>query len=251
LELDWSTFALEILNFLVLVWILKRFLYKPVLDVIGKRRAGIEKTLEDAKNLKAEAQGLQERYESRLADWDVERQKARDALAGEIEEERTKRMSELQTALEQEREKARVAEARRLEDLRRQTEQTALTHSARFVTRLLEQLSGPELEARLFDAMMKALVALPEGQVKALIGHTEPSPDGIVVTSAFPLSEEQRGRCRDTLMRAVQTDDPVTFEVDQVLLAGLRVTVGSWALGMNLRDELDGFTRLAHGNGTE
>jgi len=48
LELSWSTFLLEIINFLVLVWILKHFLYKPVLDVIARRRSGIEKTLADA-----------------------------------------------------------------------------------------------------------------------------------------------------------------------------------------------------------
>ena len=42
MELSWSTFFLEIINFLVLVWILKRFLYKPVMDVIARRREGIE-----------------------------------------------------------------------------------------------------------------------------------------------------------------------------------------------------------------
>ena len=52
MELNWSTFILEIINFLVLIWILKRFLYKPVLDVIARRRAGIEKTLSDAREMR-------------------------------------------------------------------------------------------------------------------------------------------------------------------------------------------------------
>ena len=51
MELSWSTFILEAINFLVLVWILKRFLYKPVLDVIERRKAGIEKIQADAKAL--------------------------------------------------------------------------------------------------------------------------------------------------------------------------------------------------------
>jgi len=42
MELNWSTFLLEIINFLILVWILKHFFYKPILDVIAHRRADIE-----------------------------------------------------------------------------------------------------------------------------------------------------------------------------------------------------------------
>ncbi|WP_054775053.1 hypothetical protein [Methylogaea oryzae] len=44
MELDWSTIALEIVNFLILVWLLKRLLYKPVQDIIAQRRAAIEAT---------------------------------------------------------------------------------------------------------------------------------------------------------------------------------------------------------------
>ena len=55
MELDWSTFLLEIINFLILVWILKRFLYRPVLEVITRRREQVEKTLHEAHSLRAEA----------------------------------------------------------------------------------------------------------------------------------------------------------------------------------------------------
>ena len=99
MELSWSTFVLEIINFLVLVWILKRFLYKPVLEVIARRRAGIEKTRVDAEALQADAEVLQKQYESRLADWNEERQQARDTLAHELEAERARKESEMQIAL--------------------------------------------------------------------------------------------------------------------------------------------------------
>ena len=58
MELNWSTFVLEILNFLVLVWILKRFLYKPVLAVIARRREGIEKSLAEARSLHEDWRGV-------------------------------------------------------------------------------------------------------------------------------------------------------------------------------------------------
>ena len=48
MAIDWTTFALEVVNFLVLVWLLKRFLYQPVLEVLVQRRAGVARTLEEA-----------------------------------------------------------------------------------------------------------------------------------------------------------------------------------------------------------
>jgi len=83
MELNWSTFVLEIINFLVLVWILKRFLYKPVLKVIAKRRAAIEKTLTEARDKEKAAEELKTRYEGRVAQWDRERAQAREDLARE------------------------------------------------------------------------------------------------------------------------------------------------------------------------
>ena len=90
MELSWSTFVLEIINFLALVWILKRFLYKPVLDIIARRRSAIEKTQADAATLMAAAEQLQDQYGGRLTEWERERQEARATLARELDDERAR-----------------------------------------------------------------------------------------------------------------------------------------------------------------
>ena len=55
MAIDWFTIGAQILNFLVLVWLLKRFLYQPVLDAIDKREKRIAATLADAAASKAQA----------------------------------------------------------------------------------------------------------------------------------------------------------------------------------------------------
>ena len=247
MELSWSTFVLEIINFLVLVWILKRFLYKPVLDVIARRRAGIEKSLADAEALHTEAERLQEQYEGRLADWDQERQQVHEALAQELEAERARKLVKLQTALEQEREKARVAEARRQADDRRKIEETALMHGARFATHLLEQASGPDTEARLVELMITELTRLPAEHIAALRNSYGKTPEAFVVVSAFPLLDDHRQRHEQALGTITSPNIPVRFEQNSELLAGVSITIGAWVLGANLRDELKGFMELAHG----
>ena len=246
MDLSWSTFVLEIINFLVLVWILKRFLYKPVLDVIARRRAGIEKSMADAEALHADAEKLQEQYEDRLAVWDQERLQAREALDREIEAERERAMAELQIALEEKQKMAGIAEARRQADAMRKFEETALKQGARFATRLLEQASGPETEARLVEMVLTELIKLPDEQITALRNSYGKTPATVVVVSAFLLPGDQRQRLEQGLARLIGSDVPLRFEQNSDLLAGLRITIGAWVLGVNLRDELKGFIEITH-----
>lgn len=245
MELSWSTFVLEIVNFLVLVWILKRFLYKPVLDVISRRRAAIEQTLADAEALHADAEKSRQQYEGRLADWDEERRQAREALLRELEAERALKMTALQHSLEQERQKAQVAEAHRQADATRKIEETALMQGARFATRLLQQASGPDTEARLVDLVSADLAELPAERISALRDNGGKTSEAIVVASAFPLADDQRQRLEQALTPVRGPEMRLRFEQNRELLAGVRIVVGDWILGMNLRDELQGFAELA------
>ncbi len=246
MELNWSTFLLEIINFLVLVWILKRFLYKPVLDVIARRRAGIEQSLADANALHEDAENLKQQYEERLSHWERERQSAREALARELETERTTKLAELQTTLEQEREKTRVAEARHQADVQLKMEETALLQGARFAARLLEYGAGPETEGRLVELVIDELEQLPADRITTLRNGSGTTPAAITIVSAFPLPDEQRKRLMQALAMLAGPDIPQHFEQNRELLAGLHITIGAWILGMNIRDELSGFTALAH-----
>lgn len=245
MDVNWTSFILEIINFLVLVWILKRFLYKPVLGVIARRREGIEQAMAEAQELKTQAQALQDQYENRLSDWEAEKQQAREALNRDLESERQGRLQELQQALGQEREKAAEAEARRQADARRKAEETALVQAAGFAARLLEALSGPELEAKLLDLLLAQLPQLQAGQVARLRqSHAE---DGIEVCSAYPLDEGQRQALEMALGQLLGTTPTVTYRQEAGLMAGLRISIGAWVLGANLEDELKGFAELGHG----
>jgi F-type H+-transporting ATPase subunit b len=246
LELSWSTFLLEVINFLILVWILKRFFYKPVLEVIARRRSTIEKTLNDARTLHEDAKVLRVRYENRLAEWEQERQVAQASLDEEIEKERSRRMKALRTALAEEREKARVLEQRRLETSQLQAEKTALAQGAQFSSQLLSAVSGPELEHRLLDLLLKELGSLsPErlGTLRAAAGKTTGS---VLVASAYPLDDAARLSLERTLGSVLAVATPFHYEQDKELLAGVRITLGSWVLCANLQDELKSFAEFSH-----
>ena len=246
MELNWSTFALEIFNFLVLVWILKRFLYQPVLNVITRRRETIENQLAEARQLHADADALKERYEHRLSDWEQERQKAMDKLRLELEENRLRQLENLKAELAQEEEKNQVARSRQDKQLIREIEQRALQQGAEFASRLLNEAAGPELENRLFDLLLDGLSAMPADQISDLSNKWGESPERILVTSAYLLTDEKQHQLEENLCKATGLSAPVFYERDARLLAGLNITIGAWVLQLNVRDELQGFMEFAH-----
>ena len=246
MELNWSTFVLEIVNFLILVWILKRFFYQPVLEVIARRRAGIEKTRTDAQQLQDEAQALRGQYENRLTEWDNERREAREQLAKEIEAERTQRQQTLSSELAQERERSAIVEQRRLDNLQRQLEQTALDQGAQFAARLLSLAAGPMLQEKLLELLQQQLDSLSAPRLDDLRSGAGTAPDGIQVTSAFALEASMRQQLEQVLGTCLGMPLVFQYQEDPELLAGVRITVGAWVLHANLKDELAGFARLAH-----
>ncbi len=242
MELDWTTFALEIINFLVLVWLLKRLLYKPVLDAVAARKADIQKTLSEAETLRKDAQTLREQYEHRQAEWGQEKDKARSQMLEEVNAERVRLSAGLQSSLQQEREKARALEERRLNDLTRRVEEAAIVQGGQFAARLLSRLASPELETRLVELVLEDLHGLSEEQRQAIRTSGAKADASIIVTSAHPLNQSQREPLAEAIRLLLGRNVSCEWREDAHLLAGIRLSLGSWMLAANLQDELQFFT---------
>ena len=241
MELDWTTFILELLNFVVLIWILKRFLYQPVMNVIAQRKAAIQQTLSEAGTARSEAQALQSQYENRLIEWEQEREKARAQLRDEVSAERNRLLAGLRAELDQEREKSAVVEQRRLKDFAQQAEATAIAQGGAFVSRLLSRLGGPEMERKIIDMVRQDLPSLSDDQLQAIRAAAATIELPMTITSTYPLDQAQR----DELCRACRTlvgrDVVCVFLEDRTLIAGLRISFGSWVFRANVQDEMSFF----------
>jgi F-type H+-transporting ATPase subunit b len=240
-ELNWTTFILELVNFVVLIWILNRFLYRPVMNVIARRKAAIQKTLSEADTTRSDAQALQSQYENRLTEWEEEREKARAQLRDEINAERKRRLEGLRAELDQEREKAAAVEQRRLNDFAKQAEATAIALGGTFVSRLLSRLGGPDLERKIIDMVTQDLPTLPHDQTQAIRAASATIGLPMKITSAYPIDSAHR----EVLCRACRTladrDVVCEFFENRSLIAGLRISFGSWVLRANVQDDMSFF----------
>lgn len=250
MELDWTTFALEILNFLVLVWVLKRLLYKPVLKVIADRKAEIQNRLSEAETLRNDAQALREQYENRQAEWNREKDTVRNRMLEEVNAERGRRLTALQASLEEEREKARAVNERRLADLTRQAEHAAIAQGGQFTARLLARLASVDLEARLVEILLEDLSRIPDERRQTIRAACETGEAAVLVTSAHELNQLQRRSLQEAVESFLGRSVSCEWREEKGLLAGIRLSLGPWVLGANLEDELKAFAETTPSAGT-
>jgi F-type H+-transporting ATPase subunit b len=245
-QLSWTTFVLETVNFLILLWILKRFLYKPVLESIARRKAAIENSLAQAASKNAVAESLKGQYQNRLEEWEKEKADLRAALTAEMQQQRERLMQDLRKSLDQEGEKQRVLSERRMKELEDRAVWQGTARAVQFATRLLERVAGPELESRLVSIATEDLPALPEERRTAIRDACAGDPPSqILIASAYPLGDACRNSLVQALRKATQVEVVPSFAVDPSLLAGLRMSAGPWIVRANLRDELQYFSEMA------
>ena len=248
MELNWSTFLLEILNFLVLVWILKRFLYRPVLSVLEQRRQTIKQSLKEMTVRQTQAEALEQQYQGRLNEWALEKKHHWEAMQEEIQNEKIKKQQQLETEISSEREKTAIITERHQAEVLRQSQQNAHHQSARFASKLLTAVAGPELESRLFELLLKTFDNLDNEQQTTLRNACKTHSDNIIVTSAYALPDDQRQQLEQELRTLSNKSVTVLYKQNSQLLAGFRLAVGAWILRINLLDELSGFVELGYEN---
>lgn len=246
MQIDWTTLVLEIINFLALVWILKRFLYKPVMEAIAARQQRVEAKLAEARVIEDGARELQSQYQRRLADWDMEKAKARAALDTDLLQERNRQMQALDKALLEERERVAAVTAHKQQEAQRELEVEALAHAQRFASTLLARLADPVVESRFVSLLFEDWANLPDTQVESLRRAVLVDKAKATVTTAFPLLPEQRREIESALQSRLEADLVVAFDEDPNLLAGVRLSLGPWQLNMNFADELASFKAAAN-----
>lgn len=237
MELDAFTVVAQILNFAVLVYLLKRFLYRPVLDAMKRREDTIVQRLEDAREQREEAELLGEDYRAKLRDIDEERRAVLDAAR----EEADRRSVEMH---EQLRARIQARESEWEESFRRKTqEQFAEVRDelreavAKTVRAALRDLADEDLERRAVAAFVRRLETLPEAELELLRGQSDPNFPVTVVT-AHALDPAQRAQIEALLDERLEV--PVAFERDGSLILGIELRCHGHRLGWNLPAYLEG-----------
>jgi F-type H+-transporting ATPase subunit b len=236
--IDWFTVVAQVVNFLILVWLLKRFLYRPILNAIDAREKRIALQLADADAKKAEAQKERDEFQHKNEEFDQQRA----ALLGQaMEEAKAKRLQLLDEA----RQESDGLRAKRQEALRseQQSLSEALTRRAReevfaISRKALADLATTSLEERLGEVFMRRLREMDgkakEGFAEALKTASVPA----LVRSAFDLPAEQRAAIQNALNETFSAEIRVRFETAPDLVSGIELTTNGQKIAWSIADYL-------------
>ncbi|WP_158971603.1 F0F1 ATP synthase subunit delta [Chachezhania sediminis] len=234
MSFDWWTFGLQTVNAVVLVWLLARFLFRPVAGIIAERQAAAHAALDQAQADRAAA-----------AEALAETQKAKDALAADratlITEARAEADRQKQQILAEARADADKARADAAADLDRQRaaetqhwHAEAATLAVDISARLLDQLPGGARAVDFVPGLIDAVSKLPKA-TQDRIGTEGPA----IVRSAKPLTGDEQALVADQLQATLGRAVPLTFITDDSLIAGLELDTPHAVVRNTFRSDLD------------
>lgn len=232
MTIDWWTLALQAINFLVLVWLLQRFLYKPALAVIARRKAQVEQAFEETDQAKEAAAAAQQKFESS----EVELAQSRQDLMRRTH-------VELETERQQILEDARLEAGVMLDGARQQIETeraAALANNkeeiagiaVEMATKLLRQVAGgpsdsAELQAALNESFHAQLIdrleQLPEEERRTLHQDLSGSTEGLRLITSTALSAAEQERWRAAIAERLGELDSITFQVEPDIIGGVEL----------------------------
>jgi F-type H+-transporting ATPase subunit b len=235
---DWFTFGAQVLNFLILVWVLKRFLYKPILNAIDAREKLIAKELANAAASKAEARKAHEEFQHKNEVFDKQRAALLSKATDEANAERQRLLGEARKtaeALSAKLQEAMRNNARNLEKaLSRRTQEEVFAIARKALT----DLAATSLEGRMVEAFTLRLRGM-DGRARVHMSEVlKTASEPALVRSAFDLPREQRVAVQKAINETFSADIHLRFETAPDLVSGIDLSAKGERVGWSIENYL-------------
>ncbi len=236
--IDWFTVGAQVLNFLILVWLMKRFLYKPVLNAIDAREKRIAKELADADAIQAEAGKERDDFQRKNEEFDQQRAGLLSKATAEAHTERQRLLDEARKAadaLSVRRQESLANDARNLNQAitrRTQDEVFAIARKA------LADLASTSLEERMGDAFNRRLREMNGEAKQGLANSINTAAEPALVRSAFDLSTDRRAAIQNAINETFSSDVRIRFETAPDLVSGIELSSNGQKVAWSISDYL-------------
>jgi F-type H+-transporting ATPase subunit b len=236
--IDWFTVGAQALNFLILVWLMQRYLYKPIRGAIDAREKLIATELANADATKAEAQKEHEEFQKKNQEFDQQRATLLTKATGEAKVERERLLDEARKAAEALRAKRQAAMKTEEQNLhlaiRRRTQQEvfAITRKA------LTDLATTSLEERLGEVFTRRLREMDPKAKEGLGAALKTASEPAVVRSVFDVPPAQRAAIQNALNETFSAEVRIRFETAPDLISGIELTTNGQKVSWSIADYL-------------
>ena len=246
MQINWFTVIAQIINFLILVWLLKKFLYKPVLNAIDEREQKIAAQLKDAEARKSAAGKEQDEFNKKNTDFDALRRammdkatadaaNQRDNLLKQATEEAGKMKAGLENAF---REDLKNREAANAEKSKKQVFAIA--------NKLLKEMASTGLEDQVVNVFNSKLGSMKDAEKTKFSDAFRSNSNSILVRSAFELSPAQQSSLNNAVSKLLSTAIHMQFKTAPELINGIDLSTTGYKLAWSFSEYL---AALQHSEG--
>ncbi|QSX08537.1 F0F1 ATP synthase subunit delta [Alkalibacter rhizosphaerae] len=236
MEINLFEIIAMVVNFFVLLFILQKFFYKPIQNVMEERQAKIDGLMEESLAKRKEADALIEEYKDKMASLATQEQVAMRQAREQAEEAREALFVEYKI----EAEKRREALMKEIEDDKRALERDIQTvlgkNSVILASNILSYITDEALEEKLFYVFLESLKNLDPEKQKDLFASKSGK---LELISANPLSKEKKGILEDVLAHIFPNYNQVTYAVDGSLVLGFELKMESYLIRISIKKYLE------------
>lgn len=234
MRIDWWTLALQTINALVLIFLLARFLFKPIADIIAERQAAADRLLSEAFEVRIGVEGERDLAERALAGMAADRAATARVALAEASNEKAVLIASANAEIEKMRADAEAEIANQ-----RKGEEAALAGRAsrlavEIAAKLVERLPDEARVSGFISGLAKALTDLPP-ETRASFG-SEREPVRLAAPRA--LSQDERAACEKSITDALGRRIELRVETDPTLIAGLELEDRHACVRNNLKADL-------------
>ena len=239
MHFDWWTLALQTVNVLVLIWILARFFFRPVADIVAKRQAETNKLLADAAAAREEAATIRADADKAHAVLDAERDRLIAEARNSAQIEKTNLLAQSSQEIAKLHGEAEAAIARD----RTAAQQAIIARASEVSVDIAQRLLGrlpPKIALTAFlDGLCQELRALSSAERESFVSSVAADSHAIEVVTAAPLTKDETERVRDALKQALGGSPTFEFRSDPTLIAGIELHSRNTIVRNSWRADLD------------
>jgi F-type H+-transporting ATPase subunit b len=244
--IDWFTVIAQIVNFLILIFLLKYFLYDRIIRAMEEREGKIRSRLEEADQKRQEAESEGEAYRRKQQELESKREDMLSQAKKEADEEREKRTHQARQEAENLRSKWLQALEREkssfLAEIRRLSGQEVYDVSRK----ALKDLADASLQEQVIERFLRQFQEMGKDEQREMSEAAQQAENSVQVRSAFEISTQLRRKITAALHEALGDDAEVEYDTDPEMILGIELKMHSqkvaWSLGDYL-DELEHETR--------
>jgi F-type H+-transporting ATPase subunit b len=239
-QIDWFTFVAQIINFLVLIWLLHRFLYKPIIHAMDEREKKIASELEEARLKKVEAEQKEHEFDQKVKDIESRKSKLLEQAREEADLQQNEMMKEIREEIAGIKKRWEEAIQGEKDAFLTQLKQETGEQIIDLVKNILIDLTDRGLQEQTAAIFFEKLRTLDDKDRKRLKETIEELQiNRAEIYSSFELDGQQKHQLTDLLRGISGRDLECEFNISDELAFGMEIRVGGWCIGWNLKRYLD------------